>query len=159
VRIAPAPRIPSGFRLVENARQGFALAVPSRWDARIRRGATLIRSDDRLLALTIGFDASPEGRRLDPGEHALATLRELPGFEDLRVERNAGLGGSPYEAARVDAEATLVEADRRQRIAVASIRIPGRGTLSAIAFQNADIETELNERALRRSLATLRATR
>ena len=53
---------PAGWRTVENAAAGFTIAVPRSWAAATKRGATLIRSKDRLVAVTVAADRSPEGK-------------------------------------------------------------------------------------------------
>ena len=44
---------PPGWHTVANRRAGFTLSVPRDWATRTRKSATLIRSRDRLIAVTV----------------------------------------------------------------------------------------------------------
>ncbi|HVE67811.1 MAG TPA: hypothetical protein VNB64_04445, partial [Solirubrobacteraceae bacterium] len=48
--------LPAGWTRVVNRRAGFSLGIPPGWTARGARGATLVRSGDRLLAVSIAAD-------------------------------------------------------------------------------------------------------
>lgn len=150
-----AVRPPPGWRTLENGTAGFTIAVPPAWTARVRRAATLIRSPDKLLALTIAADRSEPGRTTPPPRYASLTIRELSGLDPAPIRRRGGVRGSPYETATVEATTRRL-ARVRQRVSVSVFRRPGQVTYAAVAFMNARY-VQANYRTLRRMLATLRA--
>src|SRR4051794_18622911 len=72
---------PPGWHTVANRRARFTIAAPRRWIARVRDGATLIRSRDRLVVVTIGADRTAAGRELPVSQYARETLQDLPDFD------------------------------------------------------------------------------
>jgi hypothetical protein len=151
-----ADKPPVGWRTIANRTTGFTVAVPRGWSARKRRAATLIRSDDRLLALTIAADRSEPGRELSAREYARRTLEALPGFRRLRAHPGGKIR-SPYRTARVESAGTLAAKRRRQLVSVTVFQRPGRVTYAAVAFRNARVRRHAHDRELDRLLSTFRA--
>ena len=150
---------PAGWRTFVNRRAGFSLALPREWSARTRRGATLIRSSDRLLAVTVAADRGPAGRETRPRRYAMSAFRAVPGFRRLRARETGRVRSSPYPTARVDGSGVLERRRQRQRITVAAFRRPGRVTYTVIAF-GAEVDGKPVHRAsLSTLLASLRARR
>ena len=125
---------PAGWRTFSNRRAGFTISIPRDWSARRRRGATLVRSRDRLLALTVAADRSESGRTTRPRRYARQAFRALPGFRRLRIGRTRGVAQSPYPSARADGTGLLARRRQRQRITVAAFRRPRRVTFTIVAF-------------------------
>jgi hypothetical protein len=125
---------PPGWRTFANRRAGYTLSVPDDWAIRTRRSATLIRSADRLLAVTVAADRSRAGRRTRPRPYARQAFRALPGFRRLAARRIRTVARSRYPSARVDGAGTLARRRQRQRITVAAFRRPGRVTFTVVAF-------------------------
>jgi hypothetical protein len=150
---------PAGFRVFVNRRAGFSLSVPADWVARSRRSATLIRSGDRLLALTVAADRSSAGRETRPRRYATKTFRALPGFRRLRTRSGRAVPHSPYPSWRVDGVATLARRRQRQRITVAAFRRPGRVTFTVVAFGAEVGGRGVHRTALETVLASLRGRR
>ena len=125
---------PPGWRTVVNRRAGFTVSVPRSWRVRGRRGATLVRSSDRLVAVTIAADRSAAGRDTRTGAYARRAFKALPGFRRLRARPARPLRASPYESARVVGSGRLGRRGQPQRIVIAAFRRPGRVTYSAVAF-------------------------
>lgn len=125
---------PPGWRTFANRRAGFTVSVPLGWAARGRGSATLIRSSDRLLAVTIAADRSEPGRTMKPATYARRAFRALPNFRRLRAVRTRRVAGSPYPSARVDGRGTLAGRKQRQRITVAAFRRQRRATYTVVAF-------------------------
>ena len=148
---------PTGWRTVQNRAAGFTLAVPRRWKAQRKGVATIVRSDDRLVAVTFSADRSREGREVPPPLYARQTLGSLPGFEGSVDSRVRPVRGSPYRSARVEAVGRVASSPRTQRVSVAAFQIPNLVTYSAIGFRNARVAPTFNDRTLARVLATLRA--
>jgi hypothetical protein len=125
---------PPGWRTLANRRAGFTVSIPDDWAARTRSSATLIRSSDRLVAVTVAADRSEPGRRTRPLAYARRAFRALPGFRRLRAGRGRRVARSPYPTGRVDGAGTLAGRRQRQRITVAAFRRPGRVTYTVVAF-------------------------
>lgn len=153
-----APALPPvGWRTVRNAAAGFTVSAPRRWTVATERGSTLIRSDDRLVSVTISADRSEPGRELDAARYARETIRSLPGFRGSLSGRVRRVRSSPYATARVDATGRLRTSPTHQRITVAVFRRPGRVTYSAVVFRNAIVKPRFNDRRIDRLLRSLRA--
>jgi hypothetical protein len=150
---------PRGWHTVANGRAGFTLSVPRNWRTRTRRSATLIRSSDRLVAVTVAADRSEDGRATPPRRYARRTFRALPGFRRLRATRARRVHGSPYPSARVDGGGTLAKRRQRQRITVAAYQRPRRVTYTIIAFSARVGGAPVYAGALTTILASLRAQR
>ena len=134
-RSDPPAKPPVGWRTFTNRRAGFTLSVPPGWPARARGSATLIRSTDRLVAVTVAADRSEAGRTVPPRRYALRAFRALPGFRSLKpAELARKVKGSPYKSARVNGTGTLVRRRQRQRITVAAFQRPRRVTYTVVAF-------------------------
>jgi hypothetical protein len=149
--------LPHGWRTVGNRDAGFTIGIPRHWSERTRRGATLIRSLDRLVATTIGADRGSQGRSSPPAQYAEDTLRGLPDFEGDVSPRIRRVRGSPYRSARVDGTGTVGRTRRAQLITVAVFQRPGVVTYTAVVFRNALATSGRDEAAVSRMLRTLRA--
>ena len=153
---APAPP-PAGWRTVADTASGFTVAAPRTWSARRRRAATVLRSDDRLVVISIAADRGRTGRTTSPARYARATLRSLPRFRG-RISRAAGpVPGSPYRSAVVRARGRLGGARALQRLTAAVFHRPGRVTYAAIVFRNARVKPRFNDPIVRRVLRSFRA--
>ena len=150
---------PPGWRTIANRRAGFTLSVPPGWASRTRKGATLVRSDDRLVAVTVAADRSEAGRATRPRQYARRTFRALPGFRKLRSTPVRRVRGSPYRSARADGGGTLTDRRQRQRITVAAYHRPRRATYTIVAFSVRVGGVPVHTGALRTMLASLRAQR
>jgi hypothetical protein len=151
-----AAKPPRGWRTVSNRSAGFTIAAPRDWTARTHKGATLIRSDDRLVVVTVAADRSEEGRSTSPARYARLTLLNLPEFEGNVSPRTRRVRGSPYRSARVDGSGTVRTSGRLQRITVAAFRRPDQVTYAAVAFRNPRLTPRFDERIVNRMLRTLR---
>jgi hypothetical protein len=155
----PPAKPPPGWHTFTNRRAGFTLSVPPGWPARARKAATLIRSNDRLVAVTVAADRSESARTTPPREYAMRTFRALPGFRDLKPGKRGEVAHSPYPSARVDGTATLTENRQRQRITVAAFRRPGRVTYTIVAFSARLGRASAHAGELKLLFASLRARR
>jgi hypothetical protein len=133
-RSDPPAKPRAGWRTFTNRRAGFTLSLPPGWPARARRSATLIRSTDRLVAVTVAADRSEIARTAPPRRYAQRTFRALPGFRNLKPDALRAVRGSPYPSARVDGAGTLAERRQRQHITVAAFQRPHRVTYTVVAF-------------------------
>jgi hypothetical protein len=153
---APA-KPPAGWRTVRNETAGFTIAAPRRWQARTRRRATLIRSPDRLVAITVAADRSAQGRNTGGVSYARELLQELPGFEGSVSPGVRHVSRSPYRTARVDGVGSVRTSRRGQRITVVVYRRSPRVTYAAVVFRNAFAVPRAEDRAVDRVLRSFRA--
>ena len=149
-------RPPPGWRTVRNAVAGFTIAAPKTWPADTSRRATLVRSHDRLVAITVAADRSAAGSELSPAEYARRTVKSLPGFEGKLRRRVRRVRGSPYPSAVAEASGTVNTTTRPQRISVAAFREEGEATYTAIVFRNARVKPRVNDRTIARVLRSFR---
>ncbi|HYH57735.1 MAG TPA: hypothetical protein VD790_00750 [Thermoleophilaceae bacterium] len=148
---------PPGWRTLANRAAGFTMSVPREWTARTRRGATLIRSSDRLLAVTVAADRSEPGRTTPAPRYARRAFRALPAFRRVRATRARTVPRSPYPNGRVDGTGTLAATGGRQRISVTAFRRPGRVTYTVVAFSARLGSAPVHSGPLGVMLASLRA--
>ncbi len=134
------------------------MAVPDRWDSRTKRGATLIRSRDRLVAISIA-DRSAAGKDTLPASYARRTIAALPGFEGRISPRVLVVRGTPFRATRVDAAGKVRTSRRAQRISLAAFQQPGVVTFAVVVFRNPRARLRRDDRIVDRMLRTLRAQR
>ena len=148
---------PPGWRTVRNARAGFTVPVPRTWSARKRGPATLIRSDDRLVSITVAADRTADGRRLPARRFAREAIQSLPDFKG-RVRPGARrIAGSPYQSARADARGRLKISKVPQRITIAVLHRPRQVSYTVSVFRNARVKPRFNEPVIRRLLRGFRA--
>jgi len=153
----PPATPPRGWHTVLGDRAGFTIAAPRRWKARTKRRATLIRSRDRLVAVTVNADRSAQGRNAPPRSYARDLLEELPGFEGDVSARIRTIPGAPYRTARVDGVGSVRTSRRAQRITVAVYQRAGLVTYGAVVFRNAFATPRGDDRVVNRMLRTFRA--
>lgn len=154
-----AAKPPSGWRTISNRSAGFTLSVPRSWTVRTRGTATLVRSTDRLIVVTVAADRSRAGRGTPPADYARQAFDALPGFHRLEARRSGDVPHSPYETARIDGSGRLQARKQDQRVVVATYTRPKRVTYTAVAFA-ADIGGGIpHGRELDTLLASLRGRR
>lgn len=162
----PAPRpaetvdavsdLPSGWRVHLNRSGGFAFGIPRGWEANDRGVSTMIRSFDRVVAISITTDRSDQALELAPEEFATRELSALPGYE-------AGLEpGDPrpfahrYRAVVVGARATATETGLEQRLRLVVLRRDRVAVASAVIAAAANPSARPSERVAERVVRTLR---
>ena len=156
-RADPPAKPPPGWRTVRNARAGFTIAVPPRWTASSRRGRTTVRSDDRLVAVSISADRTARGRQLSPAQYARRTIRTVPKFAGTVGRRVSRVPGSRYDSATLTATGTVSPSNLSQRISVVIFQRPGTVSYGLLVFRNAGVQPRFNDRAIATMLRTFRA--
>jgi len=152
-----AVKPPPGWRMVRNERAGFTLSAPRTWSARKRGPATLIRSDDQLVSITIAADRTAGERERSPRRFARETIENLPGFRGRLSAGARRVRGSPYRTARVDARGRVRASKVPQRITAAVYQRPGLVTYAVLVFRNAKVRPRFNDPVVERLLRSLRA--
>jgi hypothetical protein len=150
------PPLPPGWRRVVNRRAGFSLGIPPGWTARGERGATVVRSADHALAVSIAADRSAQGQTLRPRVYARRTLGALPGYGRLRIGRPRGIRGAHYPAADVPARGRYRRTHVRQAIDAIALQRPRRVTFSLLVFRNASVAPAVYRAAVAEMVHTFR---
>lgn len=155
----PDPPIqpPPGWRTLTNPAAGFTIAAPRTWTATSTRGRTVVRSDDRLAAVSISADRTAPGRELSAEQYARRTIRTVPHFAGIVGKRVSRVRGSRYESAILTATGTVNPSNLSQRISVAIFHRPGRVSYGVLVFRNAGVKPRFNDRTIERILRTFRA--
>ena len=156
-RSDPPAKPPRGWRTVRNRRAGFTLSAPRSWTARTKGPSTLIRSDDRLVSITVAADRTTADRQTEPARFARQTIRALPGFKGSIRKRSRRVPRSPYRTARVEARGRLRTSKIRQRITAAVYQRPDVVTYEILVFRNAEVRPRFNDPIVDRLLRSFRA--
>lgn len=150
----PLPELPRKWARHVNPRAGFAIARPPGWSARDRRRSSLMRSPDRLAAVTISADRSEGGLALPLNEFATRVADALRGFRRLKTEPPR-----PFRA-RYDAVAVAGRGQAKggvpQRVLVVVERRAGLATYTAVVATNAKRAAGRHRDEIRRMLRSLR---
>lgn len=149
-------KLPGSWSAERNRRAGLTFGVPRGWTVDNRGRATLVRSFDRLVAISLAADRSGEGLGLGPAEFARQTAAALRGFRgELRLRRARPFAHPRYEGAEVRAIATARDGVR-QRVAVIALRRRDLVTVSAVIAANERRVTKADQRLARRVVRTVR---
>jgi hypothetical protein len=151
------PALPPGWRRVVDRRGGFSLGIPPGWTARGGRGAIVVRSADRALAVSIAADRGEQGQALAPDRYARQTLQALPRYRALRVGRAAAVRGAHYPAAAVSATGTYRPTGVRQAIRAIALHRPGVATFTLLVFRSARVPAGVYAAAVDEMVRTFRS--
>ena len=155
---ADAPvKPPPGWRTVRNEAAGFTMSVPRSWTAATKRGASLVRSKDELVAVTVAADRSDAGKGTAPAKYARDVIAALPGFEGAVSVKEPRIAGSPYETAVATGSGTVKTSGVAQRIEVAAFHRPRLVTYTAVIFRNARARPVPGRATVSRMLRSFRA--
>ena len=156
-RSDPPVQPPPGWRTITNPSAGFTIAAPRTWTATSTPRRTVIRSDDRLVAMSISADRTATGRELSAEQYGRRTIRTLAHFAGIVGKRASRVPDSKYQSAIITAIGTVKPSNLSQRISVAIFHIPGKVTYGAVVFRNAGVTPRFNDRTIARILGTFRA--
>jgi hypothetical protein len=127
---------PPGWKTVLNDKAEVSIAAPRSWRVSERQKATLVRSPDRTVAVTLVADRSPAGAESPAADYARDTLTQLPNFEGSLEAEPGRVRGSPYPSAQVQGRGRLPKAKAEQLITVAAFhRRSGGVTCAVVAFR------------------------
>jgi hypothetical protein len=150
-------RLPTGWTRLVNRHAGFSVGIPPGWKARGARGATLVRSGDRLLAVSITADRSSDGRDLRPANYAERLVMALPGYRKRKVGRPVSVREAHYPGASVAASGTFRRTRVRQAIRAVALQRRGRVTYALVFFRTARSPAALYRPAITGMIRTFRA--
>ena len=150
------PQLPDDWTPYVNRRGGYALGLPRGWTAERRGANTLIRSYDRLVAISIASDRSAGGLEVPISDYASRAAEALPGFEDgLEVK-----AGQPFPHRYEGIEVRAVGIARNgidQRTSVIVLRRGRVATLTIVIAKNAELTAGPSKGVAERIVETLRS--
>jgi hypothetical protein len=151
----PVPELPSRWEVRVNRAGGFAFGLPPGWRARDRGTSTLVRSLDRLVAVSIVPDRTRDAIETPLDDFARRTIAALPGFEsELEPRRERGFPHR-YRGVRVEARATAAGTGARQQVQVVVLRRGRQATFTVVIAVNVR-GGEASEEVAERMVRTLR---
>ena len=101
------PKLPDGWKPHRNRTIGYAIGVPTGWQASDHGRRALFRSPDHLVAVTLTADRNPATFRLPPDKFATQALGALPGFKvPLEPSKPKRFGGTPLQAVQTTSSGT-----------------------------------------------------
>jgi hypothetical protein len=149
------PKLPASWHKYVNERGGFALGLPRGWEASSNGPTALVRSFDRLVAISIAPDRRAEALDDPLDEVADLTAEALTGFRgelELKPVRDCE---HRYECAEVRARGTA-KGGVKQRLQVIVLRRDGVAQLTAVIAANAKKSADESLHLAKRVVATLR---
>ncbi len=151
----PLPERPHEWTRYVNERGGYALLVPQGWKAEGDGPRSLIRSYDRLVAISIAPDRSPDALATPIDDYATNTADELGGFADGFDATGTRPLEHRYDAAEVFGTGKSRDGVE-QKASVIVLRRDEIATLVVVLAANAKPAARESVRLARRSLGTLR---
>jgi hypothetical protein len=151
----PLPDLPAGWKPYLNRVGGFAVGLPPGWKAARKGTGSLLRSFDRLVAVSISPDRTPDADELPLDRFATRALLALPGV---------GAGVQPsdpkpydhhYDAVKSTFETKASAIKLRDTLIV--IRRDHLVTFTILIAANADAAARPAEEVARKVVATLRS--
>lgn len=136
------PELPRGWNPYINRAAGFTLGRPPGWAASEDGSATLFRSPDELVAMTISADRTDEALALPLARYATRTALALPGLKDVDLREPETFKGH-YEGVSVKGNGRLIKSKLLERLQVIVLRRNGIVTITAVIAANAG-EAQLN---------------
>jgi hypothetical protein len=115
---------------------GFAFGLPPGWRARDRGTSTLVRSLDRLVAVSIVPDRTPGAIEVPLDDFARRALVALPGFERELTPSRERRFRHRYDGIRVEGRATAKGTGVRQRVRLIVLRRGRQVTFTVIIAAN-----------------------
>jgi hypothetical protein len=149
------PKLPPSWHPFVARRGGFAVGLPRGWKAKEQGPDALIRSFDRLVAISIAPDRSQAAIDVPLEDFATRTLEALPGLRgDLRRVQTRRYRHR-YAGTEVRARATASNGVD-QRLSVIVLRRDSVTTVTAVIAANAKAGGKPSARLARGVVATLR---
>ncbi len=153
------PRLPDRWERYENRPGGFVVGLPPGWKASDRdRGPTsLIRSNDRLVAISISPDRTDAALGIDLDQFAARATAALPGLQGAAEPSDPKPYKHRYNAVQSTLDAKDAESGVKERVSLIVIRRDHVVTFTVVIAANADRRARPSERLAREVVATLRS--
>jgi hypothetical protein len=149
------PKLPDSWHKYVNERGGFALGLPRGWKEKPSGATALVRSYDRLVAISIAPDRRPEALDDPLDEVADATAAALTGFKGELERKPVRDCEHRYECAEVRARGTA-KGGVEQRLQVIVLRRDGVAQITAVIAANEKKSADESLHLAKRVVATLR---
>lgn len=131
------PKLDRGWEPHLNRRAGIAIAEPPGWSTRDRGTTTILRSPDKLIAVTVTPDRTDDAHDIPLEQFAARTFVALSGFEgELRPSEPRPFK-SRYPAVQVQGRGTAADTGVRQRLRVVVMRRDALVTVVAVIAEDA----------------------
>jgi hypothetical protein len=151
----PLPKLPREWKRHGNPRAGFAIGVPPHWSVRDRRRSSLLRSPDRLVAVSVSAGRTEGWLGVPVDDFAARVADALPNLRRLDVDKPRPFRAR-YEAASVSATGRSAKGDVPQRLQVVVERREGFATYTVVVARNANRGGKEHRDEVRRMLRSLR---
>jgi hypothetical protein len=148
------PKLPNGWHEYVNRRAGFAIGRPPGWRAERKGPATLLRSPDQLVAISISADRTTEAVEFPLAEYARGAVKALPHLERLKVGRTRPFK-SHYRAQAASATGQTKDG-LRQRLLFVAVRRDQLVTYAVLIARNVEKDSRFYNREGLRLVRTLR---
>jgi hypothetical protein len=149
------PGKPKDWEAYVNDRGGYALLLPRGWKAEGDGPQALIRSYDRLVAISIAPDRSDAARKTPIADYATNTADQLRGFEDGFDAKGMRPFDHRYEGTEIFGTGTSRDGVD-QRASVIVLRRDDVATVTVVLAANAKPASKESERIALRAIGTLR---
>jgi hypothetical protein len=127
------PKLPEGWKPYVDRRLGLGIGRAPGWLARTRGRSVLLRSPDRLVAISISADRTVEAVEFPLNDFVVDAAEALPGYRRLKVARPRPFAAK-YPARSV--RATGIEDGVRQRMLFVALRRKGVVTYPVLVARN-----------------------
>lgn len=150
------PKLPDDWERHINRAGGFAFGVPRGWKVSDRGHGSLIRSFDRLVAVSIVPDRSDGALDVPVAQYATRAAEALAGFRNrLRVKAQSRFGHR-YEGVEVRAVGTA-RGGIDQRVSVIVLRRDELATFTVVIAKNEREAASPSKKLAERIIGTLRS--
>ncbi len=151
------PDLPARWKVHVNGADGFAFGLPPGWKADDRSGSTLVRSYDRLVAVSITADRTNDALDTPLEPFATRALVTLPGFEDQLEPGETRRFEHRYQGVAVAGTGTAVKSGVRQRLKLIVLRRDSLVTFTVVIAANRSEAAGASEAIAERLVRTLRS--
>jgi hypothetical protein len=149
------PDQPKDWKPYVNERGGYALRLPRGWKAEADGPQTLVRSYDRLVAISVAPDRSEAARETPISDYATNTADQLRGFEGGFDAKGMRPFDHRYEGVEVFGTGTSRDGVD-QRASVIVLRRDDVATITVVLAANAKPGARESVRIANRAISTLR---
>jgi hypothetical protein len=131
---------PKGWQKYVNLSVGFSISIPPGWEEGADGNSALIRSPDKVVAISVTADRTGEALDAPLESYASDTLKNLDGFSNLMIT-----GTRPYEAqypaAIATADGTLTRSGVPERLTLVVLRREGIAAYPVLVTRNAKVQS------------------